>query len=1048
MKKLMKIKNVIIAFILVSSFFNQVNAQIVQDVYQIGSEEFQLSFEYYNEGLLRLSEKQLVYSLENFPEAPLADKSRILEAYINLADKNYVLADATLSNFLIERSNSPFIAPAAYLRACLSFENKNYERSCKLFDESLNISNSEFKERTDSNYLNIANNSLYWKAVSLIIIGKNTEAKQAFEECYHLYPNGNLADDALFALGYLNEINRQYDAAITYYSTISVKYPYSNNLISARLREINIRLILRDGVTALSSIENTENIIKEIRKNTEQSKIYESQSNFEKVDEELLYLRAEANNLLGNFSQSLQYFSEFEQKYTNSQFLYLVYLSAGWANLNLGENQKALDYYDKVIVLKDLKEENVKPLAQFYRTIALKRQGKVDEAKKELSNLAIQATYPYPGYVLLELGQIQYEEKDFASAARTLERAYREASDAVIQIRIYLILGATYLELRRWESAIEVYKLAEQIAIKSSSIYVTQKEHYLAEAKLKMGIAYIQNFKNAEAITPLQAFLAEHKKDKRSDEALFWLAEAFYRTDLLNNAITNYKSLIEKYPSTERKEEALYGLGWANFRMRNFKEASSYFDRLIKEFPNTKYASEVLARKGDGYYVIKDYNNAVEAYRQAVKLDPSSEEGQYCSYQLSHALFRLNRYDEAVSALLAFIQKNPRSTYSPYSLYLIGWIRFQQKRYAEAIDNFRYLIQGYQNSDLIVRAHYAVGDSYYNMGNFESALAAYNIIVEQYPSSPIAPEALKSIQFCLMSLGREEEAIQIADKYVETNPSSPFAPEFKFKKAEMFYTGKRFQDAITEYEDFIKKYPNDEKKPEALFWMAKSYANMNEIDLADGVFQRILKEFPESDYAPVSLLERGLLQKQNLNIEGADSLFKVLQKLYPTNPNSAQAGFELAATRYSLGDTLEAVRLFQETANNFEDVEYGLQCRYKLAMFYRYKIQNDSARAEFAKLSEKFSFPEIAAEAQYRIGELWMRENNFTLATVAFLVVQEKFAGYEDWYSLSLLNIGECWEKLERFEKAIEVYQTLVSLRPEDDFGATAKKRIKDLQKK
>jgi predicted negative regulator of RcsB-dependent stress response len=79
-------------------------------------------------------------------------------------------------------------------------------------------------------------------------------------------------------------------------------------------------------------------------------------------------------------------------------------------------------------------------LAQFYRTIALKKQGKVDEAKKELSNLSIQATYPYPGYVLLELGQIQYEEKDFVSAARTLERAYREASDAVIQIRIYLIL--------------------------------------------------------------------------------------------------------------------------------------------------------------------------------------------------------------------------------------------------------------------------------------------------------------------------------------------------------------------------------------------------------------------------------------------------------------------------------------------------------------------------------------------------------------------------------------------------------------------------------
>ncbi len=156
----------------------------------------------------------------------------------------------------------------------------------------------------------------------------------------------------MFALGYLNEINRQYDAAITYYGTISAKYPYSNSLISARLREINIRLILRDGPTALSSIESTENIIKEIKKDSEQSQIYESQSNFGQVDEELLYLRAEANNLLGNFTQSLQYFSEFEQKYPNSQFVYLVYLSAGWANLNLGDYQKALDYSTRALCLR------------------------------------------------------------------------------------------------------------------------------------------------------------------------------------------------------------------------------------------------------------------------------------------------------------------------------------------------------------------------------------------------------------------------------------------------------------------------------------------------------------------------------------------------------------------------------------------------------------------------------------------------------------------------------------------------------------------------
>jgi TolA-binding protein len=79
--------------------------------------------------------------------------------------------------------------------------------------------------------------------------------------------------------------------------------------------------------------------------------------------------------------------------------------------------------------------------------------------------------------------------------------------------------------------------------------------------------------------------------------------------------------------------------------------------------------------------------------------------------------------------------------------------------------------------------------------------------------------------------------------------------------------------------------------------------------------------------------------------------------------------------------------------------------------------------------------PTIAAEAQYRIGELWMKQKEYANAITAFL------------FSLSLLGLGDCYETLKNYDAAKEVFQTLMTLRPDDDYGKTASARLKRIQK-
>jgi TolA-binding protein len=116
-------------------------------------------------------------------------------------------------------------------------------------------------------------------------------------------------------------------------------------------------------------------------------------------------------------------------------------------------------------------------------------------------------------------------------------------------------------------------------------------------------------------------------------------------------------------------------------------------------------------------------------------------------------------------------------------------------------------------------------------------------------------------------------------------------------------------------------------------------------------------------------------------------------------------------------------------------------------MWYRERNQADSAREMFRPLITYTDNPPLAAEAAYRIAELWQRQGNCTAAQDTFSIVLDRYEGIEDWYTLSLLGLAECAESLGNIAKARELYQTLMILRPDDDFGRTAATRRRRLEK-
>ncbi|MCX6139710.1 MAG: tetratricopeptide repeat protein [Candidatus Kapabacteria bacterium] len=347
-----------------------------------------------------------------------------------------------------------------------------------------------------------------------------------------------------------------------------------------------------------------------------------------------------------------------------------------------------------------------------------------------------------------------------------------------------------------------------------------------------------------------------------------------------------------------------------------------------------------------------------------------------------------------------------------------------------------------------MRALYTIGDAQYNLGEIEAALSTYRSVIARFPSHPLASEAAKSMQVALLGMGRTQEALDIADTLINANPQSGAAEDFAFKKAEIFYSGRNYSNAAAELEAYMKRYPSSQRQDEALYLLGRTYLTMNELGQARASFADVEKRFPKSPFIVASKIDLAEYFTGRANSASADSLYEIVWTEFASDTDGAsRAGFERGVSARMHGDTAMAIVRFRETADRYAGQEYADQSRYQVAVLYRRIGNIDSALYHFGLLALRTDKPQFASNALYDLGTIYLREKRYAEAMAQYERVRQEYAGYEDWYTLSLLALGESYEILKRVDEAKDVYEVVARLRPDDDYGKTAEARLKRLKK-
>lgn len=881
----------------------------------------------------------------------------------------------------------------------------------------------------------------YWRILALLQQGHYQRAENAVDNYVQRYPSSPHADEALFFQALLSELRGSYRQAADRLKRLRELYPCRSATPQALAREAYVRLILQEFAQALRLAEELEILLERFQRGNTLEALCEGPTSVDVPWQELLFVRAESYRERQQWEAAQRMYEELLARFPEGALAERARLQLAWLALRRGQAQEAMKRFQ---ALRKSSDQEVAALAALYSALARKMLGDTAGARQELLELSLRPEFPGTAKVLLELGQLSYEAGQYRNARLTLEQALRETAEAATLLRILVLLGATYQQMQQWESALRTFRMADELLQRGDTLLIPGWRRYREQALLGTGIALVFLQRPAEAVEVLQRAVAEHLSSAlQGDELLFWLAEACYAGGQFTRATEIYEQLLLRYPKSPRREEALYGTAWCAFRTNQMERAVFWFQRLLTEFPQTRYAVEALLRKADAFYLLRQLREAATAYWELAERFPQTPEAEYAAYQYGYVLYRLRDFAAAEQAFRYFVRTYPRSSLADEALYFLGWLSFQQQRYTEAVERFRKLLEAYPQSSLAARTWFAIGNAYYNSERWQEALEAYQTVVERYPTSPYAVEAVKSVQYCLLALGRTEEAYRWADTIAARYPATRLEEESRLKRAELLFAQQRYDAAFREYTEFVRRYPYSERTPEALYWAFRSAVALGDIHEARRLSEQLQRQYPQQWYSTQSLLELARFEAR-LELRRADSLYREVERR-GDSLQAAEALFQRGVLAYVQHDTLQALARWREVLSRFPATEFADQARYQLGMYWRAREQYDSVRLYLAPVAQRQD--ERGAEAWYYIGEAWMREGKCDSAVIAFKTLQTTHPGTENWYSLSLLHMGECYEKTGNIAAAIEAYRLILTLRPDDEYGRTARSRLSRLQR-
>ncbi|MCL5268514.1 MAG: tetratricopeptide repeat protein [Bacteroidetes bacterium] len=552
-------------------------------------------------------------------------------------------------------------------------------------------------------------------------------------------------------------------------------------------------------------------------------------------------------------------------------------------------------------------------------------------------------------------------------------------------------------------------------------------------------------------------------------EVYYILARTLYNSGAYHEAIAQ-ATLAGSLP------KAQLILARAEIGLDSLSDAQSTLQTLLSSQPAKKYLLE-----GQLLYaqLLAEMNlDAGQSYFQLLgELGPSRYKNNIAA-QFANYLYTTGRFDSAYSIYATIGADQLWHTSDPAIIYRMAYCKLKAGDLKRAEDLFQEVATNSSDSSKVAESYYQLGkiyaalgdkrmsasfyekagsgdmnglldaaETYFKTRDYADAKRVYQQMLNASSSDTLkAFSAARLIDIDYLTNNAKDADLEAA-KFREAYPNAGdrYLARFLVDKAEYLIRVKSYTEARRFLEKVKSDYNNTPAYPTALLDEARILVEVGDLAKAQQKLEDLLKKYPGSSAAPEAHLQLGNIYYAHEKYQDAIDNFRAIYLDSLADRSVMRDAMSRLISSYeSVGMYEGALEVDRKFITMFPEDPSIMDKRIQVGILYEEMNYLDQALLTFQDLVKQAS-RDHQAELHYYIGAIYDDKGDYANAILEFLKVPYLVSPNPavDWAAQAYYMAGKCYEKLNKPNEAIAMYQKIIH-KPNTDatFIAGAEREI------
>ena len=564
------------------------------------------------------------------------------------------------------------------------------------------------------------------------------------------------------------------------------------------------------------------------------------------------------------------------------------------------------------------------------------------------------------------LGLAYLGDEQYPAALQAFDKVGDTKDNPELSGGIRLARALAYARLNRPAEAIE--PLQQYLAAQPTGPEATACRMHLIQALVQSG-------RVDEALPIYQAVADLQPPPSGFEAATLQLAEAALEAGKYEDASELFGRLAEDGQPPEWASQGWSGLGWTRFRAGKPAEALLAFDRLLDLYPDIPLAAQAAMMKAKTLEQLDRSAEALPAYLLVATTYASSEHGAAAMLEAARLHETLGQKTEAVALLRRLLQEHPDFEQLDAALYQLAWLLDEQEPSAETGRLFERISEQYPNSSYWADTTYRLAERASRAGQYDRA--------RQYAERLLAAQCPPDVLMHTLYL-----------------------------RGQVAASTQRWRDVASSLTALLEQFPDSPLRVTAECWLAEACYQQQDWASAATRFAQLAQEPRLEDETWIAMipLRRAQILAEQQHWDAAFELATDFAEQFPEFGKKYEADYVLGLCLSKQGRTAEALPYYESVIR-----------------------------------SPAGGRTETAAKAQWMIGEAYAAQCDFEQALKAYYRVESLY-NYPQWQAAALVQAGKCHELQQDDQNAALAWQQVLNRYPRTTSAAEAARRKERLE--